>query len=554
MALVLSAIKLETEIDVMAARGRARQVSRRLGFDDSAQTAICSAIGSMARRSFAAAPGATVEFTVEDAGPPALIVRIEQPGACDPELPAEQLRMDGWEIEAGQGSAVRMWKQLPNGSPLLSGFEQEQPYGVLDEMASLDQELLRATDQLERRQQDLAHVNQELEDTNRGVMALYTELDERTQQLRRTSELKSRFLSNLSHEVRTPVNSILALSGILLNRLDGELSPEQERQVSFIRESAEQLSRLVSNELDMAKVEAGKISLHISDFQIGQVFGALRGMFKPLLQNPAVNLVFEEPESVPALRTDEGKIAQILRNLISNALKFTPAGDIRVSAQFGADSQAVIFTVADSGIGIAPEHQERIFEEFFQVESDATTRNEGAGIGLHLSRQLAELLGGSLSVSSELHSGAVFTAAIPLVCPQARAAASQDGCSILIIDDDRLSRYLLRQNLGDTDCRIVEAGSGAEGLSLARSEKPDLIFLDVIMPDISGFLVLRQLKADSVTRDIPVVIFTSVPPPEAKSDEMACAAAAILYKKDFSRETLREMVRTFNPQNRSIPC
>src|SRR5207237_826634 len=154
------------------------------------------------------------------------------------------------------------------------------------------------------------------------------------------SELKSRFMSNLSHEVRTPVNSILALCGILLRQLDGALTAEQEKQVIYIHESAQQLARLVADELDLAKVEAGKIALTISDFHIGDVFRTLRGMFKPLNQNPDVSLIFEEPSGLPAVRTDKGKIAQILRNLISNALKFTQRGEVRVTARFLPDADA----------------------------------------------------------------------------------------------------------------------------------------------------------------------------------------------------------------------
>ena len=161
-----------------------------------------------------------------------------------------------------------------------------------------------------------------------------------------------------------------------------------------------------------------------------------------------------------------------------------------------------MFTVADTGIGIAPEDQERIFQEFFQVDAVMGRRNDGAGIGLHLSRQLAELLGGTLTVTSAPRAGTVFTATIPIEHRQARPAAkvvSGSGALILVIDDDHLSRYLLTQNIGDMGCRILEAESGIAGLSLARAENPRLIFLDLVMPDLSGFEVLRKLKAEGMS-------------------------------------------------------
>jgi signal transduction histidine kinase len=538
MRFVICTTKIDDEADVLRARGTARQICRLLGFDDNAQAAIPAEVCNMLRRSFANALGGAVEFAVEGAENQTLSVRA---GLLDAAC---------FRLEKPLPAVAVTDATLPG---ILDILSTDQPPALLEEVASQDAHLLLAMEQLETRQRELEQVNQELDDTNGGVMALYTELDERTQQLHRVSELKSRFLSNFSHEVRTPVNSILALSGILLNRLDGDLTAEQQKQVSFIRESAEQLSRLVNDELDMARVEAGKISLRLSDFQIGQVFSVLRGMFKPLLHNPAVSLIFEEPREIPALHSDEGKVGQILRNLIANALKFTNVGEVRISAQLTADGQNVAVTVADTGIGISPADQARIFQEFVQVGDD-TARNEGAGIGLHLSQKLAGVLGGSLKVSSKLHEGAAFTATIPLVCPQVglpvqASGVSRAGRSLLIIDDDRLSRYLVRQNLVDSGWRMVEAESGAEGLAMARLDRPDLIFLDVMLPDMNGFQVLRELKAGASTRTIPVVIFTSMPLTEAESHEFASDSAAILSKAEITTEVLHNMIRNLIPEN-----
>src|SRR5262249_53820018 len=214
-------------------------------------------------------------------------------------------------------------------------------------------ELMQSLEEIRRRDEESKQLNQELGDTNRGVVALYAELDERAEQLRQASELKTRFLSNMSHEFRTPLNSVLALSRLLLDRIDGQLTAEQERQVGYIRRSAESLLDMVNDLLDLAKVEAGKVDVKSSRFTVSNLFGGLRGALKPLMTSPSVELVFDAPRDVPELYTDEGKLTQILRNLISNALKFTEAGEVTVTARHDDESGTIRFAVRDTGIGIA---------------------------------------------------------------------------------------------------------------------------------------------------------------------------------------------------------
>jgi signal transduction histidine kinase len=261
----------------------------------------------------------------------------------------------------------------------------------------------------------------ELEETNRGVMALYAELDAQADQLREATELKSRFLAYMSHEFRTPINSMRSITRLLLDRVDGPLTPEQEKQVGFIQQNATEFAEMVDDLLDLAKVEAGRVEISPAWFEMVDLFSALRGMFKPVLTNPAVSLVFEEPQGIPKLYTDDRKLSQILRNYISNALKFTPRGEVRVSARFEAGS-TVTFAVADSGIGIAPEYHHTIFEDFTQVQSPLQKRLRGTGLGLSLSKKLAHLLGGSVALESEPGKGSVFSVTIPVQVEGAKAA------------------------------------------------------------------------------------------------------------------------------------
>ena len=272
---------------------------------------------------------------------------------------------------------------------------------------------------LQASQREAQELRTELEETNRGVLALYAELDTQADQLREATELKSRFLAYMSHEFRTPINSIRSIARLLIDRLDGPLTEEQERQVMFIQQNATEFAEMVDDLLDLAKVEAGRVEISPAWFEMVDLFSALRGMFKPVLTNPAVNLVFEQPEEVTKLYSDDRKLSQILRNFISNALKFTPKGEVRVSARFEGDER-VTFSVADTGIGIAQEFQHTLFEDFAQVKSPLQKRLRGTGLGLSLSKKLAELLGGSVQVESEPGKGSVFSVTIPVQLENAK--------------------------------------------------------------------------------------------------------------------------------------
>ena len=190
--------------------------------------------------------------------------------------------------------------------------------------------------------------------------------------------------------------------------------------MSYIRTAAEALSELINDLLDLAKIEAGKVTVRPAPFAVSDLFSALRGMLRPLLVTDRVTLVFDEPEALPLLASDEGKVSQILRNFLSNALKFTEQGDIRVSATLTPAGDAVVFAVADTGIGIAPEDQEAIFEEFVQIAHPFQQRVKGTGLGLPLCKKLAELLGGSVAVRSMPGVGSTFSATIPLQYREAR--------------------------------------------------------------------------------------------------------------------------------------
>ena len=569
-------LELANDRDMIAARQRARQVSALLDFDAQDQVRIATAVSEVARNAVRHAGGGRIEFALEEEGGrnPALSISIADngPGIADfetaiggttptgePKLGLVTARrlMDAFEIQSAprRGTSITLRKHVPRRvepftrariEALGRAVTSHRAGDASTEIQQQNRDLLRSLEELRLRQEELTRLNAELEDTNRGVMALYSELDERAAHLRAADETKTRFLSSVSHEFRTPVNSILALSKILLHRLDGELTPVQVKQVRYICQAADQLSTLIDDLLDLRKVEAGKIQLRAETFTVTDLFAALRGMFKPLVVNENVALVIEEPDGLPELHTDQGKVAQILRNLVSNALKFTVRGSVRVSCRLSQGGQLILFEVVDTGIGISPENHRRIFDEFSQVENPLQTSVKGTGLGLPLSQRLAGLLGGGIEIRSALGQGSTFTLAIPLrvdgergelpVSPEPATPMALDR--VLIIDDNEIERYALRQFLSTSRYEVIEASGGYDGLRLARQAQPDVIFLDLMMPDVHGFEVLKMLKAIEDTRRIPVVLFTSQRLDNDGDRERAAAADALLMKSDLSRDTV----------------
>ncbi|MBN8907983.1 MAG: response regulator, partial [Rhodospirillales bacterium] len=562
----LLTIDIRDEQGIVSARQRTRQVAELLGFDGQDQARLATAASELARNAVQYAGGGRAEFGADGRGL-AITVRDQGPGIPDVRavldgrvsgagLAGARRMVDSFDVESGPGgTTVRLGKDFPRGvqpptGPALVRIADElarrAPNGPLTEIGRQNRELLQALNELRERDNRLAELNKELEATNKGVVALYAELEEKAESLRRASELKTRFLSNMSHEFRTPLNSIISLAQFLLDRADGPLTAEQERQVTFVRRAALGLSELVNDLLDLAKVEAGKVTMRVEEFTAADLFATLRGLMRPLHTNDAVALTFDDVAAVGRLRTDGGKVAQDLRNFLSNALKFTERGEVRASAEARPDG-SVAFAVSDTGIGIAPADQAKIFVEFGQVENRFQKRVRGTGLGLSLSKRLAELLGGRVGVRSEPGAGSTFTLTVPRDYhaanePPARRTAA-DG-RVLVIDDDEIARYLLGSLLDGTGFEVIEAAGGEEGLRRAREDQPRAIFLDLAMPDLSGFEVLDELKAASATRDIPVIVYTSRVLGDADRARLEGRTVAVLPKgtKD-PREVAARAVR-----------
>jgi signal transduction histidine kinase/CheY-like chemotaxis protein len=578
-------MEVRYEHDVVLARKRARTIAAALKFDVQVQTHVATAVSEIVRNAFQYAGGGAVDFEVENGGEKMLVISVRDKGQGIGNLDeivsgkyvsktgmglgligAKRL-LDHFHVETakGKGTTVKLGKLLPSKSvnagdfdvnAVLASIESRPSENPYEEMQQQNKELMRTLEELRRRQADLAQLNRELDETNRGVVALYAELNDKADFLQRASELKSHFLSNMSHEFRTPLNSILALSQILLDHMDGELSQEQERQVTFIRRSAQELTDLVNDLLDLAKVEAGRVTIRPTAFSVQSVFSALRGMLRPLLlQNSSVSMVFEEAEGIPEMYTDEAKVSQVLRNFISNALKFTERGEVRVSARMERDGM-VAFSVADTGIGIAPEDQERIFLEWEQVEGKIQKMQKGTGLGLPLSKKLAQLLGGNVYVRSQVGLGSTFFAAIPMrysgetetvYVPDVKRELDASKLPVLVVEDNREALFVYEKYLKGTEFQLVPAHDLKEARQALQEFKPLAIVLDVLLEGEHSWQLLQEVRQNAVTKDVPVFVVTVV---ENEAKAMALGATGF-HAKPIDRAWLLEQLKRTPPREQN---
>jgi signal transduction histidine kinase/CheY-like chemotaxis protein len=580
MSTAITRVELRYEQDVVYAHSRARTIAELLGFDKTDQTRISTAVSEIARNAFQYAQGGEIEFQIDTGTRPnifAIIVRDHGEGISHLDEVLEgryasktgmglgiigsKRLMDRFHIEAepGKGTMVFLGKNLPVTAPPVTAallthmtdvLVQTAAQSPFEEIRFQNQDLIRALGEVHQRQEELLSVNRELEDTNRGVLALYAELDDKAVSLTRANELKTRFLSNMSHEFRTPLNSILALSRILLDRSDGELTEEQEKQVVFVRKAAEDLSTLVNDLLDLAKIDAGKTVVVTKEFSVQEIFSTLRGMLKPLLLNRSIELIFEEPAGIPTLYSDEGKVSQILRNFLSNAFKFTEKGEIRVSACMSGDGRSVIFAVADTGIGIDKKDQAWIFEEYTQVARKEKGTLKGTGLGLPIAKRLAEMLGGGVDVRSEPGAGSMFTATIPINFTDRREAVpgvvpariDPTKYQVLVIDDDETTQLIYQKYLKQSGFQAVPALTIKEALHILTTVRPLVVVLDILIPGEDSWKFLADFKSADATREIPVIIASAINDP----DKGFLLGAEDYVVKPVERKWLLNKLRTLS--------
>jgi signal transduction histidine kinase/CheY-like chemotaxis protein len=343
--------------------------------------------------------------------------------------------------------------------------------------------------------------------------------------------MKSTFVANMSHEIRTPLNSVLALSHLLRDGVAGPLTTEQRRYLEIVTRNGQTLLRLIDDILDLSRIEAGHIELDTDDVDLGAPIAGIVEALSPLATAKDLDVTVKLPDDMPRARCDVDRVRQILTNLIANAIKFTDAGMVRVTAT--ATASAVAIHVTDTGIGIPEDQLGHIFEEFVQVDQTLARRKGGAGLGLAIASRLAHLMGGTITASSVPGSGSRFTLTLPRAAERSekrnvsRSSATPDDTvediraeayapgpgggltTVLIVEDNEDNQFTLKAMLAPFSFRIVAASTGRQAIESCRAEMPDLVIMDVQMPGMSGLQATGAIRALPGGREIPILALTA---------------------------------------------
>ncbi len=470
--------------------------------------------------------------------------------------------------------------------------QQEELRVSNEELEERSRALMDSQSQLETQQAELEQSNSQLEEhtlnlekQKQYLLAAQRSLTENAEALKQANQYKSEFLANMSHELRTPLNSSLILAKLLAENKDDTLSPDQVRYAETIYSSNTDLLVLINDILDLSKIEAGHIDIQPEPVTISSILDAMRQVFEPVASQKKLVFRTEQAPGAPELLvTDNQRLQQILKNLLSNAFKFTEQGEVALRAS-AADKDHIRFDVIDSGIGISPAQRDAIFGAFHQADGTTSRKYGGTGLGLSISRQFAQLLGGDISVTSEVGTGSVFSLTIaleaqalvadntavlpkpqadipaPLIPSPARASTptpesappvrffaprieddrhqrTRGSRLIQVIEDDLNFARILYDLAHELDFDCTHASTAEDGIELARETQPCGILLDMNLPDNSGLMVLEHLKRDPATRHIPVHVVSV-----ADHEETALLLGAVGYTfKPTQREKLAEAI------------
>lgn len=426
--------------------------------------------------------------------------------------------------------------------PVQSRDEIGQLGTSFNEMA---QSLKKNVSEKERVLEELRELNATLEERIRNRTA---EVEAINEQLREATRHKSEFLANMSHELRTPLNAVLGFSEVLLERMFGDLNSKQEEYLQDILESGRHLLSLINDILDLSKVEAGHMEPELATFNLPLALQQGLMLVEERANHHGIHVMLTVDERLGDFTGDERKIKQILLNLLSNAIKFTPEGG-KISVRATKSENLVEISVSDTGIGIAPEDQQRIFEEFRQAGGDSARKGEGTGLGLTLAKKFVELHGGKIWVESVVGHGSTFTFTLPVreplwaEAPEARnLTPNAQRQLVLVIEDDPLSAKLLSTHLTEEGFQVEFAYDGEAAFNKALSLRPAVITLDIMLPKVDGWDLLSRLKRNPETRDIPIIVVSIL---DERGKGFALGAADYLVKP-VQREELIAAIKRFS--------
>jgi signal transduction histidine kinase/CheY-like chemotaxis protein len=522
---------------VFTARRLGRELAAGLGLEQQDQVRVATALSEISRSTLTAGQTAVIMFGADDTS---LVIAV----TVDGEPPADGITAAArlMDTVTASGKLIRLAKRRPPNAPapdnrvISRQLSALLPESSLEELRRNNQDLITALEDLRQQKEQLLVLNAELQETNRGVMALYNELsdeleqtnrgvvalyqelDEKSEELRLASQSKDRFWANVSHELRTPLNSIMGLTRLLAEP-DGGLGSEQLYQVELIRNSTSTVLTLVNELLDVAKAESGRLVIEPAEVSLPALLATLRGLIRPMAEGKPVNVVVSDDGAPATILTDEMALTAILRNLLSNAIKYTDSGEVRLTVHTLRDR--VEIRVSDTGTGIPAGQLERVFEEFYQVPG---ARRAGTGLGLPYARRLAALLDGQLTLSSEAGRGTTALLSLPHGTPAVG--------TVVVADDDPAFRNVLTAMLSGIAERLIEAADGAQALGIVAAESVDLVLADLGMPGVDGKAVLERLPAG-----LPAIVVTG------RDEAAPPRAAALLRKDELTRERLAFAIR-----------
>jgi signal transduction histidine kinase/CheY-like chemotaxis protein len=532
----LARLRVRDLTGVFAARGLGRELAARLGLERQDQVRVATALSEISRSAVTIGQTADIAFGA-DAASLVLTVTVDGEPAEEGIAAASRL-MDSVTKDE---QVVQMTKRRPGNftfdiQAVRKRLAAMLPESTLDELRQNNQDLIAALEDVTRQKEQLVLLNAELQETNRGVMALYSELseeleqtnrgvvalyrelDEKSEQLKAASESKNRFWANVSHELRTPLNSIAGLTRLLADP-EGGLNTEQLYQVGLISSTTTTMLALVNDLLDVAKAESGQLVINPAEVRLPALLATLRGLTRPMAAGKPVDVVVSDDGAPARVLTDENALTAILRNLMSNAIKYTDSGEVRLSVR--TPPGRVEIEVSDTGTGIPPGQLERVFEEFYQVPG---ARRGGTGLGLPYARRLSALLGGELTLTSEPGQGTTAVLSLPHGTPSAG--------TVVVADDDPGFREVVKSILAGLAARVIEAEDGAQALAAVAAGQVDLVLTDLGMPGVDGYALLERLPDG-----LPAIVITGLdvaPPPRA---------AALLHKEELTRERLAFTIR-----------
>jgi signal transduction histidine kinase len=532
----LASLHVRDLAGVFAARRLGRELAAGFGLEQQDQVRVATALSEISRSAVTIGQTAVIAFGADRTS---VVLTVTLNGEPPEDGISAAARLMDAVVTDGQ--VVWMSKRRPQHStPDLRAVHERLaamlPESTLDELRRNNQDLIAALEDVTRQKEQLQLLNAELQETNRGVMALYSELseeleqtnrgvvalyrelDEKSEQLKAASESKDRFWANISHELRTPLNSIVGLTRLLGDPAGG-LDSEQLYQIGLIKSTTGTMLTLVNDLLDVAKAESGQLAINPAHVSLPALLATLRGLTRPMAEGKPVDVVVNAVGAPATVLTDEMALTAILRNLLSNAIKYTDSGEVRLTAR--TLPGRVELEVSDTGTGIPAGQLERVFEEFYQVPG---ARRGGTGLGLPYARRLAGLLDGELTLTSEAGQGTTVVLSLPHGTPSVG--------TVVVADDDAGFREVVKSMLAGIAACVIEAADGAQALSAVAGGDVDLVLADLGMPGVDGNALLERLPSE-----LPAIMITGLDVPAPPR------AAALLRKDELTRERLAFAIR-----------